>query len=86
MIEANSTIEISESTLENSWTFANSWTYTNIHVNDPYSFTIVPKYEGSYRIGGNGGLSVSLEKKPNWFHRTMMKLCLGWEWHDGSPF
>ncbi len=40
------------------------------------------KYAGGYRIGGPTGLQVNLKKKPNWFHRTMMRLCLGWEWVD----
>lgn len=51
-----------------------------------YSFYVAPKYSGHYRIGGNQGLCISIVKKPSWFHRTMMKLCLGWEWLDGSPF
>jgi hypothetical protein len=73
MIEANSTIEISVSEPAS----ANSWTY------QPYIFSALPKYSGYYTIGG---LSVSMVEKPNWFHRKMMKLCLGWEWRDGSPF
>lgn len=38
-----------------------------------------PNYAGCYKLSG---LSIYLEKKPKWFHRTMMKLCLGWEWVD----
>jgi hypothetical protein len=49
------------------------------------SFYVPPKPSGFYRIGGNHGLSISFVKKPNWFHRKMMALCLGWEWQDGSP-
>ena len=45
---------------------------------------LVPKYDGAYQIGGNFGLRIFIKKKPNWFHRTMMKLCLGWEWIDTS--
>lgn len=45
-----------------------------------------PKYVGYYQLGGQFGLRISFAKKPCWFHRKMMKLCLGWEWGDGSPF
>lgn len=45
-----------------------------------------PTYVGYYQIGGRLGLRISLQKKPCWLHRKMMKLCLGWEWGDGSPF
>jgi hypothetical protein len=44
-------------------------------------FTI-PNYAGMYCLGGKNGFCISFEKKPNWFHRTMMKVCLGWEWKD----
>jgi hypothetical protein len=44
-------------------------------------FTI-PNYVGAYCLGGKNGFCISFEKKPNWFHRTMMKVCLGWEWKD----
>jgi hypothetical protein len=47
-----------------------------------YVFYEPPKYIGAYRIGGTGGLHLSFTKKPNWFHRYMMRLCLGWEWVD----
>jgi hypothetical protein len=40
------------------------------------------KYIGCYCLGGKTGMCISFEKKPNWFHRTMMKVCLGWEWTD----
>jgi hypothetical protein len=39
-------------------------------------------YVGKYCIGGYGGVCISFTKKPNFFHRTMMKVCLGWEWTD----
>jgi hypothetical protein len=54
-----------------------------VNTDKKYTFHILPKYDGYYRIGGNHGLCISLVKKPIWFHRTMMKLCLGWEWTDG---
>jgi hypothetical protein len=49
------------------------------------SYTITPpSYIGGYRLGGNNGLQINLTTKPNWFHRKMMKLCLGWEWIDNK--
>jgi len=27
-------------------------------------------------------LQVSATRKPNWFHRTMTRVLLGWEWRD----
>jgi hypothetical protein len=74
----------------------NSTIYIANTASQPYSFYVPPKYSGCYkigppkysgcyRIGGNYGLSISIVKKPNWFHRKMMALCLGWEWIDGSP-
>ena len=61
---------------------ANSSLYIANSASQPYSFHILPKYSGSYRIGENYGLCISIVKKPNWFHRKMMALCLGWEWID----
>jgi hypothetical protein len=40
------------------------------------------EYAGGYNIGGVDGLRMCFTTKPNWFHRKMMKLCLGWEWTD----
>jgi len=40
------------------------------------------KCVGSYCLGGKTGICVWFEKKPNLFHRTMMKMFLGWEWTD----
>ncbi len=39
-----------------------------------------PNYVGGYRLGEEFSFQVNLTYKPNWFHRTMMKLCFGWEW------
>jgi hypothetical protein len=64
---------------------SNSSPYITNAATQPYSFYVPPKYSGFYRIGGNYGLSISIVKKPNWFHRKMMALCFGWEWRDGSP-
>jgi hypothetical protein len=44
-------------------------------------FTI-PKHAGMYCLGGEIGFCICFKTKPNWFHRTMMKACLGWEWKD----
>ena len=40
------------------------------------------KYVGGYRIGERDGYyaQFNLTYKPNWFHRTMMRLCFGYKW------
>lgn len=38
------------------------------------------RYAGGYTICGC--FTISIRKKPCWFHRIMMRLCLGWVWHD----
>ena len=44
-----------------------------------------PNYVGGYKIGnGVSTLQFNFTTKPNWFHRKMMKLCLGWEWVDSK--
>lgn len=45
---------------------------------------ILPKYVGMYCLGDKNGFCISFEKKPNWLHRTMMKVCLGWKWIDNK--
>ena len=42
---------------------------------------IGPKYVGYYYLG-HKALCIAFVKKPNWFHRTMMKVCLGWKWEN----
>ena len=44
------------------------------------------KYVGGYKIGSgeNGCILFTLSTKPKWFHRKMVKLCLGWEWVDNK--
>jgi hypothetical protein len=42
----------------------------------------IPNYVGMYCLGGEIGFCICFKTKPNWFHRTMMKVCLGWEWKD----
>ena len=41
-----------------------------------------PTFVGRYEIGKDTGTWFSLLKKPNWFHRTMVRLILGWVWKD----
>jgi hypothetical protein len=44
-----------------------------------------PNYVGGYKIGnGVSTLQFNFLTKPNWFHRKMMKLCLGWKWVDNK--
>jgi hypothetical protein len=51
--------------------------------NTSMCISAIPNYVGMYCLGGDKNvLCISFEKKPNWFHRTMMKVCLGWEWKD----
>ena len=41
----------------------------------------VPTYVGGYRLGNDTyHTQFNFTHKPNWFHRTMMRLCFGWEW------
>lgn len=47
-----------------------------------YAFLENPIYAGFYRIGGEKGFCVMIPKKPNWFHRKMVYICLGWKWID----
>jgi len=42
----------------------------------------LPTYVGMYEVGKDSGTWFSLLKKPNWFHRTMVRLILGWVWKD----
>lgn len=39
-----------------------------------------PEYVGEYIINNN--FYVAFTNKPNWFHRTMTKMLLGWKWKD----
>ena len=58
-------------------------------IEQPSTFTFTPSitYAGGYRIGSRNnrdGYFFSFERKPNWFHRTMTRVCLGWEWIDAN--
>jgi hypothetical protein len=37
-------------------------------------------YVGGYRLGTNPYVQFNLTYRPNWFHRTMMRLCFGYKW------
>jgi|SRR5210317_187238 hypothetical protein len=39
-----------------------------------------PNYVGGYRLGTDHYFQFNLTYKPNWFHRTMMRLCFGYKW------
>ena len=41
-----------------------------------------PPSAGSFKFGGNCFFHAAV--KPNWFHRKMVLLLLGWEWVDGA--
>ena len=59
--------------------------YADNVVQNNASFVFKPsKYVGCYCLGGKNGFCISFEKKPNWFHRTMMRVCLGWIWTDNK--
>lgn len=53
---------------------------------DPNTLTLsgfrvqLPKTAGCWRISGDFRVHVS--ERPNWFHRRMTKLLLGWTWQD----
>lgn len=41
---------------------------------------IIRKSVGWYKIGD--GIYYGLYTKPNWFHRKMVRIILGWIWED----
>ncbi len=43
-------------------------------------FRVPPKPEGCYYISDY--FSITVMKKPSWFHRKMVELILGWKWKD----
>ena len=52
--------------------------------NSEHYSNVTPKFVGGYRLGKPTNLSVkfNLIYKPNWFHRTMMRVCLDFHWID----
>ena len=59
-------------------------TYADRVAQNNASFTFIPSktFVGRYCLGGDTKFCIAFEKKPNWFHRTMMKVCLGWKWEN----
>ena len=55
-------------------------TTSTINLVDNPTLIKTPNYVGGYRLGGKFGLQINFNYKPNWFQRTMMRLCFGWEW------
>jgi len=45
-----------------------------------YTTIKTPNYVGGYRLGTDNYVQFNLTYKPNWFHRTMMRLCFGYKW------
>lgn len=38
---------------------------------------------GHFRVGtGPAAPLITLHKRPNWMHRTMARILLGWTWED----
>ena len=54
--------------------------WQKLHLPDT-GFTL-PKYVGNWEIGKGSGTFFSTFKKPNWFHRKITQLILGWVWND----
>jgi hypothetical protein len=50
-----------------------------IKFNPPF---IPTRHEGSWRINKGMGSEFAVEKKPNWLHRKVTTLLLGWIWKD----
>ena len=48
----------------------------------PSNGLTLPKYVGNWEIGKGSKTFFSTLKKPNWVHRKMTHLILGWVWHD----
>lgn len=47
---------------------------------DRYVVLPTHTYVGYYQIGSH--FQIMSEKKPKWFHRKMMNICLGIKWFD----
>ena len=46
-----------------------------------YTAINTPNYVGGYRLGNDAcHTQFNFTYKPNWFHRTMMRLCFGLKW------
>jgi hypothetical protein len=42
------------------------------------------KSVGKYSIGGPKKFNIYFDEKPNWLHRSCMKIFLGWIWSDNK--
>lgn len=58
--------------------------WSKLELNQKVETIKIPVFVGYYQLGGIYGLRIAFENKPCWFHRKMMKLCLGWVWVDGK--
>jgi hypothetical protein len=56
------------------------------YYNPEHDFNITPKFVGGYRLGKQTNMSVkfNLIYKPNWLHRTMMRICFDFYWTDDT--
>ena len=44
-----------------------------------------PTYIGYWElVPSPNAFRIATTKKPNWFHRMMIKLMFGWTWHEGK--
>lgn len=53
---------------------------TVVHAENRFTLIQYRTPVGYWRIGQL--LTIAMYHKPNWFHRKMHKLILGWEWED----
>lgn len=52
-----------------------------ITMQDDKSITMcIPEYVGYWKVINN--FHIQSDKRPNWFHRVMNKLFIGWIWVD----
>ena len=56
------------------------------YINSKHDSNVTLKSVGGYRLGKPTNLSVkfNLIYKPNWFHRTMMRVCFDFHWIDDT--
>ena len=59
-----------------------SYSATPVDWDRGYTLLELPKVAGYYKIGGSPFCKFAISPKPCWFHRTMMRICLGWVWED----
>lgn len=49
-----------------------------------FTFNTGPAPVGFYSLGRGPGTRFMLTQRPNWFHRLMVRLVLGWRWEDAA--